>query len=103
MIGHLFIDDILIGEINLKVIDQSMGVIGGLLNPLSTYNQFRFRLQECYREKGIANALDFNFILKINGNKVEVEGGIGITDSHDFVDEIEVGISGVPHEYIIEV
>jgi hypothetical protein len=50
--GILYIDETAIGEVNFKVIDRSMGAIGGDLVPNDAYNEFRNIIQDCVEKKG---------------------------------------------------
>jgi hypothetical protein len=96
MKGSLFIDDIKIGEADLKVIDRSMGGIGGILDPFPEYTMYREQIQRLFDQKGIANVEDFNFRIVLEGGiQIEAEGGIGVTDSRDYPDEIYVESAGV--------
>jgi hypothetical protein len=80
MLGSLYIDDLKIGEVYFKIIDEPMGAIGGELTANSTYEIYRSRIQNLWKTKGIANISDFNFKIIINGIAIEPEGGIGVTE-----------------------
>jgi hypothetical protein len=45
MKGYIYIDDNLIGEAFFKVIDESMGVVGGELIPSMLYDKYKSQLQ----------------------------------------------------------
>ena len=94
MIGSLFIDDKKIGEVDFKIIDESMGVIGGTLLPNDSYKKYQITIQEHFDRNGISNIHDFNFRIILNGKELKPEGGIGVTDSKDF-DEIFVESGGI--------
>lgn len=94
MKGELFIRDEKIGEIDFKIINESMGVIGGELIPNSDYRKFQPAIQEHYERNGISNIHDFNYRIKLNNLELKPEGGIGVTDSKDF-DEIFVECGGL--------
>lgn len=81
MTGHLYIDDVKIGEVKLKIIDESMGGIGGILIPNSAYENYRTQIQNLWDKNGIANVSNFNFkIILENKITIRPEGGIGVTD-----------------------
>ena len=103
MLGLLYINNQLVGEVSLKIIDESMGVIGGHLTPSLAYGQFRQQIQECYARKGVANSSDFNLKMMISDRAMDGQGGISITNSLDFPDEIEVDIAGVSSEVLSEI
>ena len=48
MIGQVFIGDNLIGEVNFKIIDESMGVMGGNMIPNINYEKYQPIIQEHY-------------------------------------------------------
>jgi len=85
MKGYIYIDSDLIGEANFKVIDESMGVIGGDMLPSVLYDHYKKQIQDLYENKGIANIDDLNFkIILENETQLDPEGGIGITHSPEF-------------------
>lgn len=94
MIGYLFIVNEKIGEVNFKIIDESMGVIGGVLLPNENYGKYQSTIQEHFEKKGISNIEDFNFRILIVETELNPLGGIGVTDSKDF-DEIYVESGGL--------
>lgn len=103
MIGKLFLNNELIGEINLEVIDKSMGVIGGNLICTSNYYKFKNRVQMLCAKKGIANSDDLPLEITVNDHIILTpEGGIGITDIEGF-DEIYVDAAGLDLNNIIKV
>lgn len=94
MKGYLYINDDRLGEVNFKVIDESMGVIGGGLKMYPIYEKYQKQIQFLYDSKGIANIVDLNFVIVLEGNTVlNSEGGIGVTDSVDS-EEIYVESAG---------
>ncbi|HEV7230442.1 MAG TPA: hypothetical protein VGO45_03875 [Bacteroidia bacterium] len=96
MKAFVFIDNTQIGEADLKITDESMGGIGGMLRPLPGYNNYRQQIQQLFHQKGIANVSDFNFSIVLEGGvQVEAEGGIGVSDSREYPDEIYVESAGV--------
>ena len=98
--ANLFIDDSELGLVQFKIIDESMGVIGGQLIYNSTYLNFRNDIQKASGFKGVANSDDFEFSVWIN-NKIKLipEGGIGVTDLDGF-DEVYVEVGGLNEESI---
>ena len=95
MIGYLYIDDVKIGEAKLKVIDESMGGIGGILISNSAYENYRIQIQNLWNKNGVANVSDFNFKIILENNIIiQPEGGIGVTDMPGD-NEIHVEVTGV--------
>src|SRR5438045_4171674 len=99
MKGYLLINDEQVGYVELKIIDESMGVIGGNVIPLPAYARYKAQIQDLFETKGIANIHDFDFSFEINGEKVKAEGRIGLIDSAEF-NEIEVAVAGVNEEIV---
>ncbi|HTD41824.1 MAG TPA: hypothetical protein VK671_14440 [Mucilaginibacter sp.] len=99
MKGFIYIDDDLIGEADFKIIDESMGVVGGELIPHHSYEKYKNRIRTLYEQKGIANSNDFNFKIVLNDIVLEPKGGIGITDSVEF-EEIYVEAAGLNSTFI---
>lgn len=95
MKGFLYIDAYLVGEIDFRVIDESMGVIGGNMIPTSVYRKYQDLVRECFEINGVCNGFDFNFrVLLEDGIELIPEGGICITDSKEF-GEILVDCAGL--------
>lgn len=91
----LYIDNDKIGEVDLEVIDESMGVICGDLIPNENYRKYKPTIQQHFELKGISNVEDFNFKITLeNGTELKPEGGIGIIDSVEF-DELKVEAGGL--------
>jgi len=80
MVGLVYIGDDVIGEVDLSVIDESMGAIGGELLTLECYSKYRHSIQQ----RGIANSDNFNLRMIINGELIKPEGGISITHVEGF-------------------
>ncbi|QJB31643.1 hypothetical protein HF324_09760 [Chitinophaga oryzae] len=83
-----------LGTIDMKTIDQSMGVVGGRLTPNAAY----FELQPFFRRsKGQYNneieQLTLNIQLE-NGCFLQPAGGFSIMDTTVFPDEITIEIVG---------
>lgn len=94
MKGLLYINIDLLGEVDFAVTDNSMGAIGGNLIPNNSYEIYRKKIQQLYEIKGIANIDDFDFKVYLNNIIIITEGGIGVSDAHEF-DEIYVEVAGV--------
>lgn len=56
MKGYLYIGDEKIGDSDLRVIDESMGGIGGILSVNGNYQKYRKNIQQHFEEKGISNS-----------------------------------------------
>jgi len=93
MTGNLLIEDEKIGEVDLKIIDESMGVIGGLLIANVNYVKYKTAIQDHYDSFGISNIHDFDYLIILDDVELKPAGGIGVTDSKDF-DEIHVESGG---------
>ena len=100
MTANLFIGNFDLGQVEFKIIDESMGVIGGQLIYNSTYSNFRNDIQNLSEKKGIVNSDDFAFSVWLDSKiKLVPEGGIGVTDLKDF-DEIYVEVGGLEEKVI---
>ena len=94
MKGFLYIDSDKVGEVNLKIIDESMGGIGGDLMAYDNYKKYQPLIQEHYEKCGISNIDGFNFRIILQDNtELNPMGGIGVTDSKEF-NEIYVESAG---------
>ena len=94
MIGQVYIENEIIGEVDFKIIDESMGVIGGDLIPNSNYIKYQLTIQEHFESNGISNIHNFNYKIILEEIELKPEGGIGITDSIEF-NEIFVESGGL--------
>ena len=95
MKATLFIDKIEIGNVDFEIIDEFMGVLSGTLNPNENYKQFEPNILEQFDEKGISNIDDFKYkIILENGYELNPEGGIGVIQSKEFIDEIIIETAG---------
>lgn len=95
MKGFLYIDNDIIGEVDFKIIDESMGGIGGDLIANENYKKYQPTIQQHFEKQGISNVDNFNFRILLGDNtELKPEGGIGVTDSADF-DEIYVESAGL--------
>ncbi|WP_426668773.1 hypothetical protein ACPPVU_21385 [Mucilaginibacter sp. McL0603] len=99
MKGSIYIDENIIGGADFQIIDESMGVIGGVLIPNASYMKYENLIQGHYQQKGVANSEDFNFKIVLNDAILEPEGGISITDSDEF-DEVYVEAAGLSLEIL---
>ena len=99
MKGYLILDKEQLGEITFKVIDENMGVIGGVLIPYPAYNKYKEKIQSLYDLNGIANSSDLNFVISFDGNIINPSGGIGVIDSKEF-DGIYVESAGIDFDLI---
>lgn len=99
---ELFAGATYLGSIRAKIIDGSMGVIGGVLQPSDAYiNQLQsfFRLHSEKSSHGEIDweeirAIDLNAISQVSGEIIQAEGGISIIDVEG-LDEIEIEVCGV--------
>ncbi len=89
------------GEVDWKILDESMGAIGGQIEPFPAYDRYRLEIQDLSEsKKGIVNSNDFEFAITIGENVVEeVVGGIGVTDLRELV-EISVEAAGLHYDII---
>lgn len=100
MKGFLKIDYDTIGEIDFKVIAESMGVIGGDLKIYPAYEKYKKQIQILTDLKGNANSDDFNFTLVLEDQTVvKAEGGVSVTDSVEFGERL-MDAAGVDYKYI---
>lgn len=91
MKARLFIKNIEIGNVELEIVDEFMGVLSGQLNSNSNYDNFKEKILNQCDEKGISNTTDFNYKLILeNGYELTPEGGIGIIHIREFIEEILV-------------
>jgi hypothetical protein len=98
---ELFAGATYLGNIRAKIIDSTMGVIGGMLQPSDAYiNQFQpfFRLHSEKSHWEIdweeIRALKLKAISQVSGGIIQAAGGICITDDEGF-DEISIEVCGV--------
>jgi hypothetical protein len=102
MRGFLYIDNDQLGEVDFKIIDESMGVIGGDLVPNTNYAIYQPKVQRQCDLKGISNVTDFNFrIVLADNTELNPEGGIGLTDLEEF-EEIYVECAGLDVDVILK-
>lgn len=100
MKGYVSIQQERLGEVEFKIIDLSMGCIGGLLSSYPAYTIVKDKIQAICELKGIANIDDFDFEVCFENNiAIEAQGGMGITDIADS-DEIYVECGGVDQKIL---
>jgi hypothetical protein len=92
---QIFIDKDRIGEANLNVIDEFMGVLGGQVTFFPEYEKYRSLVQRETFSKGGVNVDDLPFsIVSEKGSVLQAKGGVMLIDSPEF-DEFSVEIAGV--------
>jgi hypothetical protein len=95
MKAYLYIDNDKIGEVFFTIIDTNMGIISGDLIANETYKKYQQTIQQHFETQGISNIDNFNFRVLLEDNtELKPQGGIGVTDSKDFV-EINVECNGL--------
>ena len=95
MKAQIFIDTDRIGEVELTIIDESMGVLGGQVIVLPNYQKYRLRVQQETNSKGGANSEDFPLrLINEKGFVLKAQGGVMLIDSPEF-EELSVEVSGV--------
>lgn len=98
---QLFANSINFGSVDVKIIDISMGVIGGQLRASDYYFEqlqpiFRSHIQQSNWDK--ISSLDLKANVPLFG-ELDAEGGICITDVEDF-SEIEIEICGIDSQVL---
>ena len=95
MKGFLYIDNDKIGEVDFKIIDESMGGIGGKLITNDNYKKYQSEIQKHFEKQGISNSDNYKFRILLEDNtELKPQGGIGVTDSVEF-EEIYVDSAGL--------
>ena len=92
-----------IGEIEFGIIDESMGCIGGKLFENKNYEKYKIEIQNCFKNNGVCNIENLNFEVTIENIILNPIGGIGVTHSKDFDNEIMVEVCGLGIEIIEKV
>lgn len=81
MPGYIYIDEVLIGTADFKVVDATMGAISGVFQANENYQAYKGRVQKLVIEQGIANVDHLNLKISLGSIFHGVpKGGIGITD-----------------------
>jgi hypothetical protein len=95
MEANFYVQETLIGTVTLRVIDGSMGVIGGTLIPTDAYSPFRSIFRES-EGKYTVQLVSLRLNLQLsNGCFIYPIGGFSIIDIPEFSDEITLDILGV--------
>lgn len=94
MKGQIFIDNSEIGTVNFKIIDESMGAIGGDFVATENYREFKNEVQKLTDKNGNANSENFKFRVFIDNVEFNQIGGICLTDSKKFA-EIYLDVAGL--------
>ncbi|RFP66646.1 hypothetical protein D0N36_02795 [Hymenobacter lapidiphilus] len=97
---QLFADSTYLGDTQAKIVDASMGVIGGKLNPSAAYIlqfQYFFRRHLQVPDWKELETLGLRAVGE-SGESMEAQLGVCIEDLPGF--EIEVAICGVRHKII---
>jgi hypothetical protein len=91
-----------LGDFEVKILDESMGVVGGLLHPTKAYLE---EYQSLFREHLVR--ADFKRLAQLQlkaitqqGEELKPEGGIVITDVAEYANEITVEVCGLDREEI---
>ncbi|MBA0884675.1 hypothetical protein [Flavobacterium undicola] len=84
MEGQIFIDNSAIGIVNFKIIDESMGAIGGEFVATENYSNFKNEIQKLTDKNGNANSQNFNFRIILKNIELNPIGGICLIDSEEF-------------------
>ena len=95
MKGFLFVDNDKIGEVDFKIVDETMGGIGRQLKTNGNYKKYQNIIQQNCNDQGISHARNLNFRIIVKENiELYPVGGIGVIDIAEY-DEIYVELSGV--------
>jgi hypothetical protein len=86
MNGSVFIADCEIGIVDFKVIDESMGTIGGDFVAAENYSRFKKVVQNLTDKNGNANSENFKFRILIDNVEFNPICGICLTDSEEFAE-----------------
>jgi hypothetical protein len=100
MLGTVYIKKDKIGTVNFMITDETMGAIGGILQPSELYYLYQQNIQTYCDDHGVANMehIDFRIILD-DSTILDPDGGIGITDIAG-IEEIYVECAGLDDEAI---
>ncbi len=86
MEGRIFIDKSEIGIVEFKIIDESMGAIGGDFVSTEKYRKFKSEVQKLTEKNGNANSQNFNFRIIVENTELNPIGGICLIDSEEFAE-----------------
>ena len=84
MEGRIFIDNLEIGIVEFKIIDESMGAIAGDFVAAEDYGKFKSEIQKLTEKNGNANSQNFNFKIIVENTELNPVGGICLIDSEEF-------------------
>jgi len=102
MIAGLYIDEIILGSVDLQISDENMGVVSGLLKPNENYQKYKDEFRDFTESHGVVNVQTHNLSVRLeNKLKLEPEGGIAVYDIKE-LNEIQVDVSGLGAEIIEE-
>jgi len=94
MKGQIFIDNSEIGIVDFKIIDESMGAIGGDFIATENYTKFKSEIQKLTHKNGNANSENFKFRIFIDSMEFNPIGGICLIDSEEFA-EMYLDVAGL--------
>lgn len=94
MNGIVFIDNYEIGIVDFKIIDESMGAIGGNFVATENYSRFKKEIQKLTDKNGNANSENFKFRIFIENLEFNPIGGICLEDSEEFA-EMYLDVAGL--------
>lgn len=97
MRAYLFANQDLLGSFDAKVIDRSMGIVGGFFKPTSLYltiYQETFRNHLLKSDWNRMQALNLRVIAE-TGHELKPEGGILVTDLKEFPGDISIEVCGL--------
>ena len=94
MNGIVCIDDYEIGIVDFKIIDESMGAIGGNFVSTENYSIFKKEIQKLTDKNGNANSENFKFRIFIENVEFNPIGGFCLQDSEEFA-EMYLDVAGL--------
>lgn len=94
MKGQIYIDNSEIGIVNFKIVDESMGAIGGEFVAAENYSKFKSEIQKLTNKNGNANSQNFNFRIVLKNIELNPIGGICLIDSKEF-GEMYLDVAGL--------
>lgn len=103
--AKLYADEEVLGNLNMGLTDDIMGVLSGQLEPNESFNKYRTFLRNTLTEDKQDNLIRINNFTKQNNFKVITDDGIELKDPvagliiYDFENEpIEVELNGIDNE-----
>ena len=93
---YIFAKSTLLGKVNSRIVDDSMGVIGGLLEPSTAYyGDFQSFFRSCTAKADWRKLTQIELKAALEtGEFLQCEGGICVDDVEGF-DEIDVSFCGL--------